>query len=1313
MGLFSKTRALSNRSRRSRSPAGETANSSRVHICRVEQLEPRQYLSASTAAASTAPINVGVVYYQQTPTDQQISSLFYISWSGGAAGTQLTNFTINTDQNGSSSVTGNPFFHNGPPDTPNAPQYEYVAPGLYSQSGLTSPITLTNPISAANGGMLMTVACTNFNNSNFQTGSQGGMLVVQATVNDSQSNGSVDPVVDGTEFAGSTFTATFTNSQYYSLTVSGTFGQTFNFSTLGLNSQMPTQNYNASGSPTYNVDTDGASATAPQVPLPTISGTVFEDLNGTKQYASNDPGVADVPLTLYEQGTSGYVSTGQTTTTDQNGNYSFTGLQPGTYSVVETPPSSYIAWNAIPGQVSGTVDGSFSSVTDLTTISLQNSDNSIQNDFALVKPVTLSGYVYFDQNDNGNFDTGEQGISGATVQVQYVPSSGAEPAPVDVTTQAGGSWSASGLTPGQYVVSALPVSGYDPGSASAGTVNGTSDGTAKNPGETVNSVALQSGQAGVNYDFGELQSSLSGEVFADLKGDYNLDLGDPGIPNVTVSLLNSSGTVVKTTTTDADGNYSFNNLTSSGYSVEIGQLPSGYLPGKAFVGSEGGQTAGTDEVTGATLPAGTAATDYNFCAELPASLSGTVYIENLNGNPSQQPLSGVSIQLRDASGNAVGQPDVTGSNGTYSFTNLAPGTYSVVETVPSGDFAVSDSLGTISNQTTQVAATSGLGEKTSLTELDAIALPENSAGINYDFVVEPPASISGYVFQDGPALSLPAGTTTPTLAELQSANRNGLLTDSGVTRIGGATLVLANAKGTPLTDANGNEITTTSDSSSGSYQFTNLDPSQSYSVLLEQPSGYVEGIASANATFGGSVVNLYSQPSAAVLSALAPSVTAQGSNAIVGIAVQSGVTATNNNFSELKTQVASTPTNPTNPTKPTNPTNPDNGPVSVPPELPALPMPGHSAEESPLPASPLSAPATPSHSQYMAGGGASNPPDNTWHLSVVDGGEPRQLQGGSDVADDTSSPFFNASSWTGSDMQGGEFILADRDGAAAQRIVFGLPGATPVAGDWNGDGHAKVGVYLDGQWFLDLNGDGKWDDGDLWARLGHDGDQPVTGDWDGDGKTDIGIFGPAWSGDAKAMTVERGQPHPENRLTGRAKNIPPDPQEATDGMRVMKKSSHGRIRADVIDHVFRYGGAGDRAVVGDWKGTGVSTIGVFREGVWYLDVNGDGKFGPGDMVVQFGQAGDIPVVGDWTGDGITKLGVFRAGTFYLDTNNNHQLDAADKVIPLGKPGDRPVVGDFDGSGVDEVGVYHDRGGSSGGSQAAAPAAVPVQVTAGK
>ena len=75
-------------------------------------------------------------------------------------------------------------------------------------------------------------------------------------------------------------------------------------------------------------------------------------------------------------------------------------------------------------------------------------------------------------------------------------------------------------------------------------------------------------------------------------------------------------------------------------------------------------------------------------------------------------------------------------------------------------------------------------------------------------------------------------------------------------------------------------------------------------------------------------------------------------------------------------------------------------------------------------------------------------------------------------------------------------------------------------------------------------------------------------------------------------------------------------------------------------------------------------------------------------MVQFGQDGDIPVVGDWTGDGITKLGVYRNGKFYLDVNNSHQLDAGAKVIELGYPGDKPVVGDWTGDGVDKVGVYH-------------------------
>ncbi len=102
----------------------------------------------------------------------------------------------------------------------------------------------------------------------------------------------------------------------------------------------------------------------------------------------------------------------------------------------------------------------------------------------------------------------------------------------------------------------------------------------------------------------------------------------------------------------------------------------------------------------------------------------------------------------------------------------------------------------------------------------------------------------------------------------------------------------------------------------------------------------------------------------------------------------------------------------------------------------------------------------------------------------------------------------------------------------------------PVTGDFNGDGVTDIGVFIDGQWFLDLNGNGNWDEGDLWAQLGTQEDQPVTGDWDADGKTDIGIYGPAWTRDPWAIEREPGLPDADNypHATGRQ-----DEEHAADG----------------------------------------------------------------------------------------------------------------------------------------------------------------------
>jgi hypothetical protein len=220
----------------------------------------------------------------------------------------------------------------------------------------------------------------------------------------------------------------------------------------------------------------------------------------------------------------------------------------------------------------------------------------------------------------------------------------------------------------------------------------------------------------------------------------------------------------------------------------------------------------------------------------------------------------------------------------------------------------------------------------------------------------------------------------------------------------------------------------------------------------------------------------------------------------------------------------------------------------------------------------------------------------------------------------------------------------------------------------------------------------------LWAKLGTAEDLPVVGDWDGDGKDDIGIFGPEWPGDDRAIKVEPGLPDPQNVFQRTVhsdahapKNLPPEPSEATDGHRVLKRTAEGDPRLDLIDHVFRFGISKDIPVAGDWNGDGIRSIGLFRSGTWYLDVDGDGRHTERDDVTTYGIQGDIPVVGDFNADGVDEIGVYRRGMWYLDINGNRELDAHDQVFRMGDEHDAPVVGDWDGDGRDDPALYRDAG----------------------
>ena len=69
---------------------------------------------------------------------------------------------------------------------------------------------------------------------------------------------------------------------------------------------------------------------------------------------------------------------------------------------------------------------------------------------------------------------------------------------------------------------------------------------------------------------------MSGEVFDDAHDDGTLDSGDAGLAGWTVQLLNSLNKVVSTTTTDSNGDYSFNDVGPGIYSIAAVAQP-GYI----------------------------------------------------------------------------------------------------------------------------------------------------------------------------------------------------------------------------------------------------------------------------------------------------------------------------------------------------------------------------------------------------------------------------------------------------------------------------------------------------------------------------------------------------------------------------------------------------------------------------------------------------------------------------------------------------------------------------------------------------------------
>jgi fimbrial isopeptide formation D2 family protein/uncharacterized repeat protein (TIGR01451 family) len=293
---------------------------------------------------------------------------------------------------------------------------------------------------------------------------------------------------------------------------------------------------------------------------------VWFDTNGDGVQDSGEPGLEGIGVTLTYAGIDGDFSTAAdnlvyNTTTDANGVYEFEDLFNGQYRVT-------IASTDLPGGVSGTaeVDDSTAAIDGTSNVAIGGGDR-FDVDFGYTGTGSVGDTVFWDQNGNTTQDANEIGLQGVVVELDVdLDGDGSAELTLSTTTDSNGNYLFERVPAGNHVVRVVQPSG---------TVQTfDSDGVGSGNQSTVN---LIPGENDEDQDFGYRGTGSIGDtVFFDMTGDGGAfgATGDYGIPGVRVTLeidVDGDGTVdlTRTQTTDADGEYLFENLIAGDYRISL------------------------------------------------------------------------------------------------------------------------------------------------------------------------------------------------------------------------------------------------------------------------------------------------------------------------------------------------------------------------------------------------------------------------------------------------------------------------------------------------------------------------------------------------------------------------------------------------------------------------------------------------------------------------------------------------------------------------------------------------------------------------
>ncbi|MFK7937627.1 MAG: SdrD B-like domain-containing protein [Saprospiraceae bacterium] len=440
------------------------------------------------------------------------------------------------------------------------------------------------------------------------------------------------------------------------------------------------------------------------IPGAAISGLAFEDLNNNGIQEFGEFGIAGVTATLFDNNDQQVTQT----TTDFTGNYSFNNILLGTYYIIfDVSTNVFNVSNYQPTlQDQGgddTVDSDINVNQRVNNFTFDPANGDLSNiDAGYFEPTfDISGFTWSDDDRDGIQDTGEAGIGGVVVTLFDSGDNQVDQA----TTNTNGTYTFLDVAMGDYYIT-FDAANNDNNIDYQGTLQNQGDGTNDSdpdPSTGRTATFTFTGDAdNPNVDAGYIvpTADLTGFVWHDLNKDGIRTNNEPGIAGATAELFNTANVSQGTTTTDASGNYRFNDLSADDYYVQFDVSTNtanitDYMPSPQDQGSNDDVDSDANPATGRTA-------NFTFSPTENTPLIGAGYFLEVTGfgnigdyvfvdynqdgiqDIGERGLGKVPVRLdgQDNANNPIQRATETDPNGFYMFTNVPAGTYTITFTLP-------------------------------------------------------------------------------------------------------------------------------------------------------------------------------------------------------------------------------------------------------------------------------------------------------------------------------------------------------------------------------------------------------------------------------------------------------------------------------------------------------------------------------------------------------------------------------------------------------------------------------------------------------